>query len=81
MLCQCRSIVVRDVQTGYWLSPAYPVMLVIRTSEGNIRWMNVTDYLLWHGKGTKQFVFEGEPFTAPDVALLRDKVLRESEGN
>jgi hypothetical protein len=59
----------------YWLSQAYPVMLVIRTSGRRIRWMNVTEYLRKHGKDTKQIVFEGEPFTALSVVQLRDKVL------
>jgi uncharacterized protein YlaI len=59
----------------YWQAQAYPVMLVIRTSDGRIRWMNVTEYLQRHGKGTKQIVFEGEPFTALNVSRLRDKVL------
>lgn len=64
----------------YWLAQAYPVMLVIRTSNGKIRWINVTDYLRRHGKDPKQIVFTGEPFTALNVARLRDRVLRESEG-
>jgi hypothetical protein len=59
----------------YWLKQAYPVMLVIRTSAGKIRWMNVTDYLRRHGPATKQVIFEGEDFTAPNVARLRDRVL------
>ena len=29
-------------------------MLVIRASDGQIRWMNVTDYLKKHGTATKQ---------------------------
>jgi len=62
----------------YWLAQAYPVMLVIRTSDGQIRWMNVTDYLRRHGKDTKQIIFEGEPFTALNVARLRDRVLAAS---
>ena len=61
----------------YWLSQAYPVMLVIRTSDGKIRWMNVTEYLQRHGKDSKQIVFEGEPFTAPNVAKLSGEVLAE----
>lgn len=52
-----------------------PVMLVIRTSDGQIRWMNVTDYLREHGAATKQIVFDGEPFTALNVARMRDRVL------
>jgi small GTP-binding protein len=61
----------------HWQAHAYPVMLVIRTSDGQIRWMNVTDYLKRHkGKDTKQIVFDGEPFTALNVAKLRDKLIR-----
>jgi len=50
-------------------------MLVIRTSDGRIRWMNVTDYLKEHGKETKQIVFLGQPFTAPDVVRKRAEIL------
>jgi hypothetical protein len=53
-----------------------PVILVIRTSDSQIRWMNVTDYLRRHGKNTKQIVFEGEPFTALNVARMREKVVK-----
>jgi hypothetical protein len=53
-------------------------MLVIRTSDGQIRWMNVTDYLKRHGKETKQIVFDGEPFTAQSVWAMRDRVLAEA---
>jgi WD40 repeat protein/uncharacterized CHY-type Zn-finger protein len=60
----------------YWQSHEYPVMLVIRTSDGEIRWMNVTDYLKRRGKETKQIIFAGEPFTALNVARLRDKLFR-----
>lgn len=59
----------------YWLSQAYPVMLVIRTSDGRIRWMNVTDYLKERGKEIKQIVFQGQPFTAPDVVRKRAEIL------
>jgi small GTP-binding protein len=59
----------------YWQQQAYPVMLVIRTSDGEIRWMNVTEYLKEHGAATKQIVYEGEPFTALNVARMRDHLL------
>jgi hypothetical protein len=52
-------------------------MLVIRTSDGQIRWMNVTDYLKEKGPRTRQIVFEGEPFTALSVVRLRDRLLSE----
>jgi hypothetical protein len=40
--------------------------------------MNVTDYLQRHGPDTRQIVFEGEPFTAPNLVRLRDRVLAAS---
>lgn len=60
---------------SYWQAHKYPVMLVIRTSDGRIRWMNVTDYLQKHGADTKQIIFDGEMFTALNVARMRDKLL------
>jgi small GTP-binding protein len=59
----------------YWQAHEYLVMLVIRTSDGAIRWMNVSDYLKKHGIKTKQIEFEGQPFTALNVSRLRDKLL------
>jgi transcription elongation factor Elf1 len=63
-------------QADYWLKQKYPVMLVIRASDGKIRWMNVTDYLREHGKDTKQIVFQGEPFTALNVVRKRGELLQ-----
>jgi WD40 repeat protein/GTPase SAR1 family protein len=59
---------------AYWQAHAYPVMLVVRAAGGEIRWMNVTEYLKRHGAKTRQVVFEGEPFTALSLVRLRDKV-------
>ncbi|MBI1765890.1 MAG: hypothetical protein HYR56_31170 [Acidobacteria bacterium] len=51
-------------------------MLVIRTSDGVIRWMNVTDYLQQQAKPVKQIAFDGEPFTATNLWRMREQVLR-----
>ncbi len=63
----------------YWQQHAYPVMLVIRTSDGVIRWMNVTEYLRRESEGGKkpvrQIEFAGEPFVAEQLARMRDRVL------
>ena len=59
----------------YWLAHNYPVMLVIRTSDGEIRWMNATDYLRKHGSDVWQIVFDGEPFVWQNVIRLRDKLI------
>jgi WD40 repeat protein len=60
----------------YWQSQAYPVMLVIRTSDGQIRWMNITDYLQRSTKDTKQVVFDGEVLTALSLVKLRNRILQ-----
>ena len=57
-------------------------MLVIRTSDGNIRWMNVPEYLRTYfaeqGEQAKQIEFEGEAFTADNLARLRDRLMPRS---
>jgi hypothetical protein len=67
-------------KADYWRSQDYPVMLVVRTSDGVIRWMNVTDYLKRQGAKARQVVFDGEPFTALSVARLRDRLFPELMG-
>lgn len=61
----------------YWQSQAYPVMLVIRTSDGEIRWMDVTQYLKEKSKKepVKEIAFDGQPFTAISVLRLRDRFI------
>jgi hypothetical protein len=60
---------------GYWQAQAYPVMLVIRNSDGQIRWMNVSEYLKKQSKPAKQIIFDGEPLTALNLVRMRDRVL------
>lgn len=70
----------KDRWVNYWQQQAYPVMLVIRTSNGEIRWMEVTDYLKRHStrdKAISQIVFEGERFDALSVQRWRTKILAE----
>ena len=51
-------------------------MLAIRTTDGTIRWMNVTEYLQKHKRQkVKQIVFQGEPSSALNLQKLRDRVL------
>jgi hypothetical protein len=60
----------------YWTCQAYPVMLVIRTSDGSIRWMDITAYLKACGhKLPTQIVFEGDPFTPENLLKLRDSLI------
>lgn len=64
----------------YWMDQAFPVLLVIRNSEGQVRWMEVRDWLKRASDGGKipvgQVVFEGERFDVMSVRRWRDKALR-----
>jgi HEAT repeat protein len=55
----------------YWLAQAHPVFLVIRQSNGKIRWMNVTKYLRLVGTRLTQIEFQGEPFTTENIQRAR----------
>jgi hypothetical protein len=54
----------------YWRQHAYPVMLVIRSSSGTIRWMNVTKYLVDCVIASNQIVFRGEEVTPQAIEVL-----------
>jgi HEAT repeat protein/energy-coupling factor transporter ATP-binding protein EcfA2 len=58
----------------YWQSHPSPVLLVIRTSNGIIRWMNVTEYLERRGKESTQIEFQGVPFTAESIKQMGAKL-------
>jgi hypothetical protein len=54
-------------------------MLVIRTSDGEIRWMDVSAYLKREsagGKSVRQIIFAGERFDVMSVRRWRERVLR-----
>lgn len=66
---------------SYWRKQAYPVMLVIRTSDGEIRWMDVSDYLkneIAGGMRPRSVVFDGERFDVMSVRRWRDALLKGS---
>ena len=64
----------------YWMAQAFPVLLVIRNSEGEIRWMEVRDYLKRESDNgqepVKQIIFTGERFDVMSVRRWRDRALR-----
>ena len=63
----------------YWQQQAYPVMRVVRTSDGVIRWMDVSAYLKREsakGNAVKQIVFSGEPMDMMSVRRWRDAAVR-----
>ena len=61
------------------MAQAFPVMLVIRNSEGEIRWMEVREWLKKatdNGqKPVKQIIFDGERFDVMSVRRWRDRLL------
>jgi small GTP-binding protein len=63
----------------YWMAQAFPVLLVIRNSEGEVRWMEIREYLRRESdngkKPVKRIVFKGERFDVMSVRRWRDKVL------
>jgi DNA-directed RNA polymerase subunit RPC12/RpoP len=62
---------------GYWQTQPCEVYLVHRSSDGVIRWMNVSEYLRNRKeKKSKQIVFNGEPFTVHTLLRLRDEYLQ-----
>jgi len=64
----------------YWMNQAYPVMLVIRNSDGDIRWMEIRNYLKQltnNGqKHVRQIEFIGERFDVISVRRWRKETLR-----
>lgn len=68
----------------YWMASPFPVLLVIRNSEGEVRWMEIRDWLKRKSengkKPVKQIIFEGERFDVMSVRRWREKVLAEKQG-
>lgn len=63
----------------YWREYALPVWLVISNSSGQIRWMEIREYLKSKSddgkKPVKQIVFTGEPFNVDSIRSLRDRMI------
>ena len=66
----------------YWMAQQFPVLLVIRNSEGEVRWMEIRDYLKRESdngrKPVKQIVFAGERLDVMSVRRWRERVLSQS---
>lgn len=71
--------ITKQRHVSYWMGQAFPVLLVIRTSEGEVRWMEVRDRLKRaRGPGQKPLkpgVFEGERSPDSRVTDSRGSVL------
>jgi len=65
----------------YWMDHyPDPVMLVIRNSQGQIRWMEISEYLRRESdngqKPVTQIRFDGKPFHVDSILAWRKKVLQ-----
>ena len=64
---------------SYWMEQAYPVLLVVRNSAGEVRWMEIRDWLREAtdngNKKVTQIAFKGERFDVMSVRRWRDRVL------
>ncbi len=63
----------------YWMAQMCPVLLVVRNAEGEVRWMEVRDWLKRASEGgkkpVKRIVFEGERFDVMSVRRWRERVM------
>lgn len=63
----------------YWMEQAFPVMLVIRNSTGEVRWMEIRQWLREAtNNGTKkvtQIEFRAERFDVMSIRRLRDQIM------
>lgn len=70
----------KERHAKYWMDQAFPVMLIIRNSKGEISWMEIRDHLKKitnNGiKQVKQIVFEGKRFDVMSVRDWREQVLQ-----
>ena len=70
---------VKPRHARFWMEHEYPVMLVVRGSDGVVRWMEVRDWLIAateNGKKpVKQIEFDGERLDVMAVRRWRERVL------
>jgi hypothetical protein len=63
----------------YWMAQVFPVLVVIRNSDGEVRWMEVRERLKRESDGGKksvrQIVFEGERFDVMSVRRWRERLI------
>jgi hypothetical protein len=72
-----------QINAAYWMDQDFPVMLVIRSFEGEVRWMEVRDWLKQESADKqspiKHISFVGERFDVMSVRRWRDRLLSRSQ--
>jgi hypothetical protein len=69
----------------YWKNQAFPVILVVRKSSGEVLWMDVRSHLEAEARKTstpiRQIVFDGKRFDVMSVRHWREKGLASPYGS
>jgi len=85
-----RFVIKDERRARYWMEQAFPVLLVARAKSGEVRWMDVREYLRRTSIESTSFVlkpvkqlakqieFEGERFDVMSVRRWRDRLLNEA---
>jgi hypothetical protein len=65
----------------YWMRQSSPVLLVVRNASGEVRWMEVREYLKRASEGgakpVRRIAFDGERFDVMSVRRWRERLLNE----
>lgn len=76
---------IRDQRhVDYWMNQIAPVMLVVRSSNGEIRWMEIRKYLRDHTKGDKKVTrieFQGERFDTQSIMKWRNHLFSNTKSS
>ncbi len=67
--------IMKERHADYWRNQGYPVMLVIRTSDNNIRWMNISEYLKERKTKVRNIIFNGVEFSARNILKMREEII------
>ena len=59
----------------YWTARPFPVMLLFRIADGEVRWIEVRDWINLKGGHNPVKQFEGERFDVMSVRRWRDRIL------
>lgn len=74
-------VVKNERHVEYWKAQLAPVMLVVRTSNGEIRWMEIREHLrkkARDGETVTRIEFQGEPFDTVSIMKWRQHMLEAS---
>jgi len=72
----------KERHVDYWADAIAPVMLVVRSSNGEIRWMEIRDYLRERraqGKKVTQIEFDGERLDSASILKWRNHQLQKTK--